>query len=95
MLACDSRPSQSAGKPGRVATVVQCGLRCREGNPAPDLHQPQCTHFLLTAAGMATEQFTDFVVGHGELWCAQLFAASCRQQGARAQFMDARDVLVV
>lgn len=39
---------------------------------------------------MATEQFTDFVVGHGELWCAQLFAATCKSLGAECEFMDAR-----
>lgn len=30
---------------------------------------------------MATEAFSDFVVGHGELWCAQLVAATCRKLG--------------
>lgn len=42
-----------------------------------------------------TDAFSDFVVGHGELWSAQLTAAACRKQGAKAQFLDARDVLVV
>lgn len=46
-------------------------------------------------AGMATEAFTDFVVGHGELWCAQLLAATCKQMGADVAFMDTRDILVV
>jgi hypothetical protein len=44
---------------------------------------------------MATDAFEEFVVGHGELWCAQLTAAKCRQLGADCAFMDARDVLVV
>lgn len=44
---------------------------------------------------MATDAFEEFVVGHGELWCAQLTAAKCRQLGADSAFMDARDVLVV
>jgi hypothetical protein len=44
---------------------------------------------------MATDAFEEFVVGHGELWCAQLTAAKCRQLGASCAFMDARDVLVV
>lgn len=39
---------------------------------------------------MATEAFTDFVVGHGELWCAQLLAATCKQMGADVAFMDTR-----
>lgn len=46
-------------------------------------------------AGMATDAFADFVVGHGELWSAQLFAACCQQMGSRAAFMDTREVLVV
>lgn len=47
-----------------------------------------------TAAGMATDAFEEFVVGHGELWCAQLTAAKIRQLGADCAFMDTRDVLV-
>lgn len=47
------------------------------------------------AAGMVTDAFSDFVVGHGELWCAQLFAAKLREMGVDAAFMDTRDVLVV
>ena len=47
-----------------------------------------------SAAGMSTDAFADFVVGHGELWCAQLLAAACRLQGADAKFMDTREVLV-
>ena len=31
------------------------------------------------AAGHATETFQDWVVGHGELWSAQLLAAAVRQ----------------
>ena len=46
------------------------------------------------AAGMTTDAFADFVVGHGELWCAQLVAAACRVQGADAEFMDTREILV-
>jgi bifunctional aspartokinase / homoserine dehydrogenase 1 len=44
---------------------------------------------------MATEAFSDFVVGHGELWCALLFCAACRVQAGDAAFMDTREVLVV
>jgi hypothetical protein len=44
---------------------------------------------------MVTEAFSDFVVGHGELWCAQLFNATLRNLGADSAFMDSRDVLVV
>ncbi len=44
---------------------------------------------------MATDAFVDFVVGHGELWSAQLLAATLQQSGVDAVFMDTRDVLVV
>lgn len=44
---------------------------------------------------MATEAFTDFVVGHGELWSALLFAATVKSLGYNCAFMDTRDVLVV
>jgi aspartokinase/homoserine dehydrogenase 1 len=46
-------------------------------------------------AGIATQTFSDFVVGHGEIWSADLFAAVCRKEGGDALMMDARDVLVV
>jgi aspartokinase/homoserine dehydrogenase 1 len=35
------------------------------------------------------------VVGHGELWCAALWAAFLRTAGADAEALDARDALVV
>jgi len=44
---------------------------------------------------MVTEAFSDFVVGHGELWCAQLFNATLQKMGVNSAFMDSRDVLVV
>lgn len=44
---------------------------------------------------MATEAFTDFVVGHGELWAALLFSATVKSLGFRCAFMDTREVLVV
>ena len=44
---------------------------------------------------MSTEAFSDYVVGHGELWSAKLFSLCCRQLGADVRFMDTRDVLVV
>lgn len=49
----------------------------------------------IAIAGLATEAFSDYVVGHGELWSARLFAASLRIKGHSAVMMDARDVLVV
>jgi aspartokinase/homoserine dehydrogenase 1 len=38
-----------------------------------------------------TDTFADYVVGHGELWCAQLFAATVRRLGAECEFMDTRE----
>ncbi|XP_024167600.1 bifunctional aspartokinase/homoserine dehydrogenase 1, chloroplastic isoform X1 [Rosa chinensis] len=46
-------------------------------------------------AGHATESFTDFVVGHGELWSAQLLAAVVRKNGVDCKWMDTREVLIV
>ncbi|CAI5471405.1 unnamed protein product [Closterium sp. Yama58-4] len=43
-----------------------------------------------------THAFSDFVVGHGELWSARLLSATIRKQsGGPCAFLDARDVLVV
>eukprot|EP01025_Chloroclados_australasicus_P044270 TRINITY_DN4789_c0_g2_i8.p1 TRINITY_DN4789_c0_g2~~TRINITY_DN4789_c0_g2_i8.p1 ORF type:complete len:457 (-),score=65.77 TRINITY_DN4789_c0_g2_i8:75-1445(-) len=49
----------------------------------------------ISIAGMATEAFSEYVMGHGELWSAQLFAATCRMLGEDAAFMDTREILVV
>lgn len=46
-------------------------------------------------AGHVTDSFSDFVVGHGELWSAQLLAAVVRKSGHKCACMDTRDVLVV
>ena len=46
-------------------------------------------------AGSATDAFADFVVGHGELWCARLLGARLRADGHDADVVDARDALVV
>lgn len=44
---------------------------------------------------MVTEAFSDFVVGHGELWSARLFSLYIQQKGVDCRFMDTREVLVV
>ena len=49
----------------------------------------------ISIAGMCTEAYEEFIVGHGELWCARLMTARCRQLGISVRFMDAREVLVV
>ena len=59
----------------------------------PDM--PASEQPCVCAAGMSTDSFSDFVVGHGELWCAQLLAHALQQAGLDAAFMDTREVLVV
>ena len=49
----------------------------------------------MSIAGTSTQAFADFVVGHGELWTARLCAAAIRCKGYDAEWIDARDVLVV
>ncbi|QCD83347.1 bifunctional aspartokinase/homoserine dehydrogenase 2, chloroplastic-like [Vigna unguiculata] len=46
-------------------------------------------------AGHATESFTDFVVGHGELWSAQMLSLVIRKKGIDCKWMDTRDVIIV
>ncbi|KAK4787981.1 hypothetical protein SAY86_019300 [Trapa natans] len=46
-------------------------------------------------AGHATDSFTDFVVGHGELWSAQMLSSVIRSCGVDCKWMDTRDVLIV
>ncbi|KAK9673068.1 hypothetical protein RND81_12G144000 [Saponaria officinalis] len=46
-------------------------------------------------AGHATESFVDFVVGHGELWSAQMLSLVIKKKGLECAWMDTRDVLVV
>ena len=49
----------------------------------------------MSIAGTSTQAFADFVVGHGELWTARLCAAAIRCKGYDAEWIDARDVLIV
>ncbi|KAL6838984.1 hypothetical protein ACP4OV_031211 [Aristida adscensionis] len=46
-------------------------------------------------AGHATESFSDFVVGHGELWSAQMLSYAIKKSGTSCSWMDTREVLVV
>ena len=43
---------------------------------------------------MSTDAFSDFVVGYGEIWCANLFSAYLKSIGVNCAFMDTRTVLV-
>nr|CAB3482727.1 unnamed protein product [Digitaria exilis] len=45
--------------------------------------------------GHATESFSDFVVGHGELWSAQMLSCAIKKTGTPCSWMDTREVLVV
>jgi aspartokinase/homoserine dehydrogenase 1 len=45
--------------------------------------------------GTAVDNAIGAVAGFGEVWSARLLAAHLRQQGSRATWMDAREVLVV
>ncbi|KQJ89734.1 bifunctional aspartokinase/homoserine dehydrogenase 2, chloroplastic isoform X2 [Brachypodium distachyon] len=46
-------------------------------------------------AGHATESFSEFVVGHGELWSAQILSYAIQKSGTACSWMDTREVLVV
>ncbi|KAM0821157.1 hypothetical protein ACQ4PT_048276 [Festuca glaucescens] len=46
-------------------------------------------------AGHATESFSEFVVGHGELWSSQMLCYAIQKSGASCSWMDTREVLVV
>ncbi|KAK9271152.1 hypothetical protein L1049_026741 [Liquidambar formosana] len=46
-------------------------------------------------AGHATESFSDFVVGHGELWSAHMLSSVVRKNGMDCGWMDTREVLIV
>ena len=47
------------------------------------------------AAGTCTDTFSDFIVGHGELWTAQLMSLVIQKLGGKSTWMDARKVLTV
>lgn len=49
----------------------------------------------ISVAGSSTGAFSDFVVGHGELWSAQMMSAVIKAQGGKSTWMDARQVLTV
>ncbi|OVA10217.1 Aspartate/glutamate/uridylate kinase [Macleaya cordata] len=46
-------------------------------------------------AGHATESFSDFVVGHGELWSAHMLSSVVRKLGVDCNWMDTREVIIV
>ncbi|PWA35901.1 bifunctional aspartokinase/homoserine dehydrogenase I [Artemisia annua] len=46
-------------------------------------------------AGHPTESFSAFVVGHGELWSAQMLSCVLRKGGVDCTWMDTREVLIV
>lgn len=51
------------------------------GVPLIDLPPLLTLQLTCFAAGHATESFSDFVVGHGELWSAHLLSSAVRKVG--------------
>jgi len=49
----------------------------------------------ISIAGTSTAAFSDFVVGHGELWSAQLMRSVIETLGHKSTWMDARKVITV
>eukprot|EP00854_Cymbomonas_tetramitiformis_P009756 gene9756-11561_t len=49
----------------------------------------------ISIAGTSTEAFSDFVVGFGEMWCAQMMSRVINQSGTKSTWVNARDFLVV
>ncbi|KVH94025.1 ACT domain-containing protein [Cynara cardunculus var. scolymus] len=43
----------------------------------------------------ATESFSDFVVGYGELWSTQILSSVLRKGGIDCNWVDTRDILIV
>lgn len=64
-------------------------------NLQTDIKNLQAILRAIYIAGHCTESFSDLIVGHGELWSAQMLAATVRKRGLTCKWMDARDVLVV
>ncbi|KAJ7525674.1 hypothetical protein O6H91_17G061300 [Diphasiastrum complanatum] len=64
-------------------------------NLEEDTHNLRAMLRAIYIAGHVTESFSDFVVGHGELWSAQMLAAAVRKRGLSCVWMDTREVLVV
>ena len=44
---------------------------------------------------MVTDVWSDFVVGHGELWSAKLFSLAVGKHGVACKDMDTREVMIV
>lgn len=62
---------------------------------AEDVENLKATLKAISIAGTQGEAFSDFVVGHGELWSAQLMTLTIKKLGGQAQYMDARQVLTI
>lgn len=61
-----------------------------------DVHDLTSMLNAITIVGVSSQAFSDFVVGHGELWNARLLASYLQTCGmADASMVDARDILVV
>ncbi|KAK9724171.1 hypothetical protein RND81_05G053600 [Saponaria officinalis] len=71
------------------------GLLCFLSKLHDDINNLKAMLRAIFIAGHVTESFSDFVVGHGELWSAQMLSLVIKKKGLDCAWMDTRDVLVV
>ncbi|KAH9611305.1 hypothetical protein KSS87_023667 [Heliosperma pusillum] len=75
--------------------AIYIGIKCRLSFPLLLLCTYDSVKVFDTIAGHVTESFADFVVGHGELWSAQMLSLVIKKKCSDCAWMDTRDVLVV
>lgn len=80
-----------------AAALLDEGLELETflGNLQADVQNLGAILRAIYIAGHCTESFSDFIVGHGELWSAQMLAAAVQKRGFACSWMDAREVLIV
>ncbi|KAF5201423.1 Bifunctional aspartokinase/homoserine dehydrogenase protein [Thalictrum thalictroides] len=60
-----------------------------------DIYKLKALLYAIYIAGHATESFSDNIVGHGELWSAQMLSCVVRKLGQDCGWMDTREVIIV
>lgn len=60
-----------------------------------DISKLKALLYAINIAGHATESFSDNIVGHGELWSAQMLSYVVRKLGQDCSWMDTREVIIV
>jgi len=65
------------------------------GKLREDVVNIESTLKAISIAGTSTETFSDIIVGHGELWTAQMMALTIKKLGGQAHFLDARQILTI